>query len=505
MNQFSRRDFISLGAKTLSGALVLPSLSGLLEGCAKAPVITDLDWRQLNNLIMGEVILPDTSKRWRQFVGLEIGDNTPWALQYGITSPKAIVRCVNEKDVANTIKFARERELPLVARSGGHSYAGFSTTYGILLDLSMMNSINLDLAKGLATLGGGARNRDVYASLREPSLSVTHGRCKAVGVGGLVLGGGIGFNMRLHGLTCDRLVETTMVTADGEIIKCSETENKEIFWALRGAGGGNFGVNTSFVFKPFPVTTVTYFNIAWNDDHFAVFKKLQEVLMTAPKELGVKVSVESKLVRTRPGSLTTTIGISMLGQFHGSKAEFEALIKPVQDVSPYVGTIQEGLYWDAQEFLSEAGVPEYVHERSRFALDWLSDEAINTIFSNLLKWPKTSGYALWKFFLTGGTIDDLAPEATSYFARGAKMITSIDLGWNPKVDKNIPENLLWMDKFHDEMEKFTSKYSYVNFIDRRQKNYLDAYYGPNLDRLRSVKRFVDPSGFFNFPMSIPHN
>ena len=474
---------------------MLPSLSGLLEGCAKAPLITNLDWTYLDNQIMGEVLLPGTGSLWDSFT-------TSYALQYGKIVPRAVVRCVNEKDVSIAIKWARERELPLVTRSGGHSYAGFSSTYGLLLDLSMMNDISIDLSKGLAIVSGGARNRNVYATLREPSLSITHGRCKAVGVGGLVLGGGIGFNMRLQGLTCDQLVETTMVTAEGEIIKCSETENKDLFWAIRGAGGGNFGVHTSFVFKPFPVTTVTRFNLTWDSQAINVLKKLQEIFLVAPKELGVKLSVEAV---PQPAPNKNTVRVRILGQYKGSKQEIETILKPITDIVTPSGleTMIEEPYWDAQEFLSEAGEPEYVQERCRLAFNPISDEGFYTILSNLENWPKTSGYAMWKFFLTGGAIDNVTKEATAFWARGVKMITSIDIGWDPRVDKNIPENLTWIDRFHEQMLPFTSEYCYVNFIDRRQKNHLNAYYGPHLDRLKEVKRAYDPTNFFNFPMGVP--
>lgn len=494
MNHLSRRNFISLGARALSGALLLPPASGLLESCSKTPLITDLDWKYLDNQLMGEVLLPNGSAIWNSFT-------TSYALQYGKIVPKAVVRCVNEKDVSTAIKWARERELPLVTRSGGHSYAGFSSTYGLLLDLSMMTDISIDLSKGLATVAGGARNRNVYATLRDPNLSITHGRCKAVGVGGLVLGGGIGFNMRYNGLTCDSLVETTMVTAEGEIIKCSDTENKELFWAIRGAGGGNFGVHTSFVFKPFPVKTVTRFNLFWDSRAINILMKLQEVLLTAPNELGAKVSVEA--VPTRKPK--NTIRVRLLGQLRGSKQEIEAILKPVTDIlTPNgLGTMIEEPYWDAQEFLSENGEPEYVQERCRFAFEPISEAGYYAILSNLEDWPKNSGYAMWKYFLTGGAIDKIPKEATAFWARGVKMITSIDIGWDPKVDKNIPENLTWIDRFHDQMELYTSKHCFINFIDRRQKNHLDAYYGPHLERLKQVKRIVDPTNFFNFPMGIP--
>ena len=144
--------------------------------------------------------------------------SAPWNLRYAGQKPAAVARCLNAVDVQTCIQWSVINQVPLVARSGGHSYAGYSLTPGLMIDVSPINQIQFDGASGLAVVGGGARNSDVYSVLRPPSVAITHGRCKAVGVAGLVLGGGIGFNMRAQGLTCDQLVETEIVTAAGEIL-----------------------------------------------------------------------------------------------------------------------------------------------------------------------------------------------------------------------------------------------------------------------------------------------
>ena len=494
MTQLSRRSFIGLGSKSIAGALLTPSLVGFLEGCSKTDLLSAFDWQVLSNQLNGTVLLPG-APGFDPFT-------LPYALQYGKTIPQAVVRCMSEKDVVATVKWARQNKIAITTRSGGHSYAGYSSTNELLLDLSGMTNISLNSSTGLATLDGGTRNRHVYAALREPSLAITHGRCKDVGVGGLVLGGGIGFNMRAHGLTCDSLVETRMVTAEGDIVVCNEKENPDLFWAVRGAGGGNFGIHTSFVFKPFPVNNVTFFEITWRNRPRQVFEKLQEILLASPKELGAKLSVTVRRVRVRDG-LANQLSVALLGQFVGDIATFNALLKPAFDTSsPTTRFIRNGFYWDAQEFLSEAGDPEYVHEKSRFAFEPLSTAAIDTIFGSLSSWPGTSGYGMWKCFIMGGAIENIQPPDTAFFARKAKMITSIDLGWK-EGDQNIFGNMQWLDLFHETMEQYTSKYSYINFIDRTQKNYLDAYYGPSLPKLKAVKKLVDPKNHFRFPQSIP--
>lgn len=494
MTQLNRRSFIGLGSKSIAGALLTPSLVGFLESCSKTDVLSDFDWQILSNQLNGTVLLPG-APGFDPFT-------MPYALQFGKTIPQAVVRCMSEKDVVTTVKWARQNNIAITTRSGGHSYAGYSSTNELLLDLSGMTNITLNSSTGLATVDGGARNRHVYTALREPSLAITHGRCKNVGVGGLVLGGGIGFNMRAQGLTCDQLVETRIVTAEGDIAVCSETENPDLFWAIRGAGGGNFGIHTSFTFKPFAVTNVTRFELQWTNNVQLVYARLQEVLLSAPNTLGAKVSIEMKRIRTRPGETVLRPVIILLGQFRGEKAAFDALLAPVTAISIPTGQVLNEPYWDAQEFLSEEGLPEYVHERCRFAFEPLSAAAQATIFAKLAEWPGTSGSAVFKYFLLGGAVAEKAPEATAFFARKALMITSIELSWK-EGDQNIFGNKQWLDEFHLIMQAFTSNYSYVNFIDRNEANFLEAYYGPALPKLKAIKKLVDPKNHFRFPQGIP--
>ena len=494
MTQLSRRSFIGLGPKSIAGALLTPSLVGFLEGCSKTDLLTDFDWQILSNQLNGNILLPGAPG----FDPFTI----PYPLQYGKTIPKAVVRCMSEKDVVATVKWARQNGKSITTRSGGHSYGGYSLTNELLLDLSGMSNINLNPSTGLATIEGGARNRQIAAAFRGTNLAITHSRCRNVGIGGLVLGGGIGLNMRAEGLTCDQLVETRIVTAEGDIVVCNEIENKELFWAIRGAGGGNFGIHTSFTFKPFPVTNITRFELQWRANTQLVYAKLQEVLLSGPNTLGAEVTLEIEERRGQAGAIIKRPVITLIGQFRGERTALEALLSPVNTISRPTGTIQTGDYWRMQEFLSEEGSPEYVHKRCRFAFEPLSAAAQAIIFAKLAEWRRTSGNAVFKYFLLGGAISEKAPDATAFFARKAIMITSIELTWQ-RDDQNINNNIQWLDEFHLIMQEFTSKYSYINFIDRKEANYLETYYGDSLPRLKAVKKMIDPKNHFRFPQSIP--
>ncbi len=486
----SRRQFLRVGTVAALG-LGLPSL-GWLSGCASLPVSRALPWRDLARSMQGPLLMPGSAEFATRA--------RPWALQYASTLPQGIAQCAGETDVQACLRWAQANRVPLVARSGGHSYAGYSTTTGLMIDVSSMNGVDVDGATGIATLGGGARNKHAYAACRPYSRALTHGRCKDVGVAGLVLGGGIGFNMRAHGLTCDGLTATRIVLADGRALNCSATENADLFWAIRGAGGGNFGIHTSFTFQTFPVGMFTVFEMTWTDRIAEVLAALQTMALAAPEALGMKLSVKAE-------AGASGLKLSILGQLAGPQAELMALLAPVLAIyRPDKSVVDELLYWDAQEFLSEDGKPEYSHERSRFAHGALSGEAIQTILANLREWPGTTVAATWKFFLMGGAIDRIAPADTAFVHRGASMISSTELEWTPADSPEVlAKNQQWLSRFHDRMERYTSAYCYQNFIDPSQRDFLHAYYGENLPRLRNVKRAYDPTNLFHYPQSIPQS
>lgn len=491
MAQVSRRQFLRAGTGLAFGAgLGMPFLQWLADGSSEA-IATPRIWKDLATNLEGTLFRPDSPKFAERA--------RPWALRYADKLPQGIAQCTSETDIRTCLQWAQANKIPLVTRSGGHSYAGYSTTTGLMISVSAMNSVNVDQATGLATLGGGARNRNVYAECKPLGRAVTHGRCKDVGVAGLVLGGGIGFNMRSQGLTCDQLVETKIMLANGRVLTCNEKSYADLFWACRGAGGGNFGIHTSFTFQTFPVDRLTVFQLTWTDRIVDIFKAIQTMTATAPDNLGIKVSITAKKQAN-----STVLSLSILGQLTGSIDELNALLAPILFVQkPSNTTIQNLPYWEAQEFVSEEGLPEYSHERSRFVKGQLSDEALQTIISNLKAWPGTSLAATWKYFLLGGKINQKQPQDMAFVHRGYSMLSSIELEWKPEDFAVMADNEQWLSTFHDQMEDYTTAYCYQNFIDPSQKNYLQAYYGDNLPKLQAIKRKYDPTNVFRYPQSIP--
>ncbi len=491
---YSRREFLKRTGYLLGGLGLVSSLG--LSGCGSkfeefAPPAgpPGISWEQLINELSGPVLRPGDP-------GFEELAR-PWNLRYADSLPMGIARCQDTQDVQFALAWARDQGLPLVVRSGGHSYAGYSTTDGLMIDVSLMNSVSYDSATGIATLGGGARNATVYSALRPPSTAITHGRCSQVGVAGLVLGGGIGFNMRRHGLTCDALLATTLVSAEGRLVECNAQQNPDLYWACRGAGGGNFGIHTSFTFQTYPVDQVTVFSLTWTSQLEEILATSLSLLPTLEDRLGAKLSV---LRKANQG-----IVVTILGELVGSEEELLGMLAPLYAVRPPdQSDIQNLPYWDGQEFLGEEGLPEYSQERSRYVYGNLGADAVDLIFNRLRNWPGTSVAASWKFFLTGGQVDGPARTDTAYVHRGATMLSSIDLEWAGSDSASlVDQNIDWFNEFHEAMGAFASDESYQNFIDPYLNDPLQAYYAENLPRLIQVKSTWDPDNVFRYPQSIP--
>jgi FAD/FMN-containing dehydrogenase len=428
----------------------------------------------------------------------------PWNLRWTgkRAVAQAVVRATSAADVASTIRWATETNTPMVARSGGHSYTGYSTTEGVVVDVSLMNGVKFDESTKRVTLGGGVRNRDAYASLKDVSRTITHGRCYGVGVAGLVLGGGIGFNMRRFGLTCDQLVSTEMVLANGETVQASATENSDLFWAARGAGGGNFGIHTSFVFDTFPAEQITIFERTYANRVDEVLLTLLDVSREAPRALGLKFNVRVK----RGPAGDNVISLQLLGQWAGPESDLRAFLAPLDAIAApeSSGYLRSEAYWEGQKSLSDEGEPEFMYERSRYVQKKLGADVVGVILDKLRAWPSTSTSATFKGFLTGGKISEVAPDATAFVHRRDWLLSTIDLGWTTNdAPEKVLASLEWLDGFHDAMGAHTSNESYQNFIDESQTDWQRAYHGANLEKLVDIKKKVDAKNVFSFPQSIP--
>jgi FAD/FMN-containing dehydrogenase len=474
----NRREFLTASA---GAALLSASGAGLLGAARRKP------WAALADRLSGPLIFPDE----RGFTEFALPNN----LRYAAVRPAGIAMCKNAHDVSAAIVWARENDVPFVARSGGHSYAGYSTTRGLMIDVGPMRDVSLDESTGVVTIGGGARNAHVYDYFVERNLAITHGRCPSVGIAGLALGGGIGFNMRAHGLTCDHMVSSEIVLADGSIHTVSGDD--DLFWACRGAGGGNLGINTSFAFQTFEVGSITVGDLKWERQPERVFASLVRALEGAPRTLGSRVSA-------RPSNDSAGMTIELLVQFAGTPAQLRELLAEAYAIAEPRGVLTMDRYWKAQEVLAEPGHAAYYQERSRFFNQPIDHHAVAVVFDWLRRYPKTAQTAAFKVFQTGGRVNDVKADAMAFVHRQSHWLGSIELYWERDTPPHtLQQNLAWLDGFYDAIVPVAKGGAYQNFIDPSLADWKTAYHGSNLARLEAIKKRVDPAGVFTFREAIP--
>jgi hypothetical protein len=420
-------------------------------------------------------------------------------LRYANQLPIAIAECAQPQDVQKAIRWAREHQVPLAARAGGHSYGGFSTTPGLLISVRPMRSVQVDPSRGQVVVQAGANNGIVSDAMAPFNVAISQGRCPTVGIAGLTLGGGFGFSARSFGLTCDHLVETTIVCADGSLKVCNENSEPDLFWACRGGGGGNFGINTSFTYAVQAVSDVSVFQIHWGGIKAckAMLAAFQTIMPSAPNGFSVRIGITVDAAGAEP---LATVN----GQFFGSVAGLMEILEPaLSSAAPTDQDIQEMTYWKGKDFLADLEGPAYYAERSRYVTDPLPSEAIEVIFDRLAQWPG-GGSATAKLFSWGGAISQIPRDATAFVHRDALFLASFSVGWPSETPSNETHTELeWLDLTFDAFLPYSIAESYQNFIDPALTDWQTAYYGENLERLLSIKAVYDPTDLFHFSQSIP--
>ncbi len=423
----------------------------------------------------------------------------PFNKRYAAIRPAAVLSVTGVGDVARAIGWAREHDVPIVARGGGHSYAGNGVNRGLVLDLRGLDAVHVDPATGLVTVGGGIRMKALYAALQRHDMAVPLGNSDDVGIGGLVLGGGVAAVSRAFGLTCDSLVETDVVLADGTTLTCDETRNADLFWACRGGGGGNFGVNTSFTFQARPPLPSATCLLLWQRSQAAqVLGEMQEIMRGAPDRFAARIGVSRS-----PGREPV---VSVVGQHLGPSEELRELLKPVLTVAmPYRMDIADRTYWHAKDFLRHTTSGGSFAVRTRCTPRPLSEAGTATLLAAVDRWPGSSnpdgaGAAL---FTWGGAINRIPTSETAFPHRDVLFLVSMDTSWSPDDSLDVEwQNLDWLARLYRDMGDFATDAAYVNFTDPDLADARSAYHGPNLRRLNEVKRRYDPDRIFTFAQAI---
>ena len=436
--------------------------------------------------------------------------------------PAAIAYCASPADVQNCLAFVRNFGLPVAVRAGGHSYAGYSTTTGLMVDVTRMNAIKTDVESGTTLIGAGARLIDVYARLAQYNLVLPAGSCATVGIAGLTLGGGVGVIGRKFGLTCDSLLAVQVVTADGRLLTCDTQRNADLFWALRGGGGGNFGVVTSFTFQAHLVSSLTLFTLIWPWSSAAsVFDAWQHWAPQAPDE----VWSNCVLLVTHDKNRGPIVEVN--GVYVGDEAALNPLLAQLTSnisaapASRYVAgaSILDTMLYEAGcsgKSVDACHLPDQNPQgqltraiesaKSDYFTGLLPQQAINNLV-NAIKQRHTSsvlsqgGIGIDAY---GGAINRVASNATAFAHRNALFSVQYNADWNiGDSDAVVAANHTWLTNTWQSMRSYASGAAYQNYVDPDLANWQQAYYGANFARLQQVKATYDPGNLFRFAQSIP--
>jgi FAD/FMN-containing dehydrogenase len=412
-----------------------------------------------------------------------------------------IARCNGSVDVAAAVRFARDRDLEIAVRGGGHNVAGTAVCdQGVVIDLSTMRAVAVDPVGRTALVAGGALWSDVDHATQAHGLATTGGIVGHTGVGGLSLGGGLGWLMRKHGLTVDNIVEAEVVTAEGEIVRASDRDHPDLFWALRG-GGGNFGVVCWFRYALHAVgPTVTAGPVFWAaDDTAAVLRFYRDFVADAPDELGTVVrlgtipplAAVSEELHHRPA-------IAVASCYAGSVEQGEDSIRELRQFgSPLVDLVGPTRYVDHQGGLDDT-VPHGWHYYWKATnLTGLSDTVIDIVAEHAYRAKSPRSYSA--MFHMGGAVARVPRETTAYVGRDALHNIVIDAAWLPQQKDTIgTRETMWARAFLRALRAHRAGV-YVNFLDADDdaSRVREAYGDDTYRRLAEVKAAYDPENVFH--------
>ena len=421
--------------------------------------------------------------------------------------PAVIARCSGVADVIDAVNFARANDLLVAVRGGGHNVAGNSVCDGgIVIDLGAMNAVRVDVAARRVRAGGGATIGDVDHETQAFGLAVPLGIVSKTGIAGLTLCGGHSWLARKHGFACDNLLSVDVVTADGRYLSASETENADLFWAVRG-GGGNFGIVTSFEFEAHPIGPEVTLCAAFYPmaDAAVSFRRWRDFVVDAPEEFTSQFAFWSVPPHEMfPVELHGRAVVIASGVHCGPVAEGMRFIQPLRELGKPLLDISGPIPYLAAQ---QAFDPFFTIKRERMNywkslyLDALDEDSIDRIVARGLDRPNP--WTLMPIRHMGGAAARMPAHATALGGRDAPFMLSIDTAWTDAGDSD--RAIAWTREFWDEMRQNTRGSIYLNFLSDDEDNeaMLRAAYGDgNYERLVEVKTKYDPENFFRLNQNI---
>jgi FAD/FMN-containing dehydrogenase len=465
---------------------------------APAGAPTEADWQALASSLSGTLIRPGNA--------LYNQARVVFNSRFDTVMPQAVARCANTNDVVAVLAFVERFGLAVTPRSGGHDFAGRSTSTGVVIDLGPMSTVQV--GTGTATIGAGAKLADVYDQLIARNVCVPLGTCLSVGISGLTLGGGIGVLDRRYGLTCDNLVSAQVVTADRRVLTVDAMNEPDLFWALQGGGGGNFGVVTSFTFRTHPTQNLVNFSASFQ---FADAARVIGAWQTW--QAAVPESTWSFLIFTffTPGAAPR---MTLQGVSTGTMAEFMphwTQFLGAVGATPASNTVTVQSYRDtmlaacARAPISQCHIvgqtPDGNIRRRAFASSSdffdaaLPAAGIQALVQGMQS--AVSGGILGQVLLDamGGALGRVAPDATAFPHRRGF--------FSAEYYMEVPGGTAsWSNSMRNTMRTWSSGRAYVNYMDPMITD-VSAYYGANYPRLVQVKAKYDPNRLFRLPHGVP--
>ena len=416
--------------------------------------------------------------------------------------PAAVTVCTGVADVRRTLAFAREHDLPLAVRGGGHNVAGNSTCDdGIALDLSGMKGIRVDPARQTVRAQGGVTWGEFDHETHAFGLGTTGGLVSTTGIAGLTLGGGIGWLMRKHGLTCDNLVSADVVTADGAFVTASAEENSDLYWGLRG-GGGNFGIVTSFEYQLHPVSQVLGGLIFYPPERMREVAQLfRETVQDAPDELtGMYAIVTAPPAPFIPAEAQGKPIATIVLCWSGDIAAGERAIAPLRAFGPPVGDLVGPVPYPAMQTILDATVPRGMQSYWKYGnVAELSDDLIDTTISHAAQMPAPLTMIHFQHF--GGAMDRIGIGDTAYGHREARYGVNLVGMWPDRADND--SGIAWVKGLWQALEPHMTGGVYVNFLGDEGDDRVRAAYAPAIyERLVALKDKYDPTNVFRLNQNI---
>lgn len=457
--------------------------------------LTDETVKQLDDRLRGRVVTPRTR-----------GYGEARELWNGIADrrPELILRCDHPADVIEVVRFATEHDLLVAVRGGGHNVAGTATVDGgTIIDLTHARHVSVDPERRVVRAQGGATWADVDSTTQKHGLATPGGVVSDTGIGGLTLGGGIGWLRRKHGLTCDNLIGADVVTADGDVVHTDEDTNPDLLWGLRG-GGGNFGVVTTFEYRLHPVgpevmAAIVFYDGSRTVDGLRFYRDYTADLSYDVSSFAICGTVPSG--EPFPEASWGDPYLLFMAVHAGDVEAGRSLLRPLREFSdPIVDLSGPMPYLEVQQFLDEDYPTGLRYYWKSLDLGELSNDVIERIAAHAQRRPSPlSTIDVWH---QGGAMAEVSPEATAFGDRSAPYLLGVEANWQSAADDEA--NIAWTRETIADLEPLSTGREYLNFPGFMEDadTTLRAAYGDNYERLVALKRRYDPNNFFRLHQNI---